>query len=82
MKQFGQALVTSCLAVKKLQSQETTTEQEKQDAQQKMASLKQEVQSLRALHQQTEQLLVAKTKEVTEQATHLAEQNDRLSNLQ
>jgi len=82
MKKFGQALATSCLAAKKLRSQETATEQEKQDAQQKMVSLQQEFQSLRALHQQTEQLLAAKTKEAAEQATHLVEQYDRLSNLQ
>jgi len=81
MKQFGKALATSCLAAKKLRSQETA-KREKQDAQQKMVSLQQEVQSLRAFHQQTEQLLAAKTKEAAEQATRLAKQNDRLFNLQ
>ncbi len=46
-----------------------------------MARLQQGIQNLRALHQQTEQLLDAKTKEVAEQDTLLAEQ-DCLSNLQ
>jgi len=46
MKQFGQALATSCLAAKKLRSQEAVIEQEKQDTLQKMASLQQEIQSL------------------------------------
>ena len=45
-------------------------------------SLQEEIQSLRALHQQTEQLLDAKTNEVAEQATRLAEQDDHLFNLQ
>jgi len=45
MKHFGQALATSCLTVKKLWSQETATEREKQDAQQKMAILQQTVPS-------------------------------------
>jgi len=43
MKQFGQALATSCVAVKKMQGQEAAIEQEKQDTQQKMASLQQEI---------------------------------------
>ena len=82
MKQFWHALATSCLAAKKLQSQEIVVEQEKQDTQQKMVSLKQEIKSLRALHQQTEQLLDAKTKEAIEQTTRLTEPDDRLFNLQ
>jgi len=82
MKQCGQALATSFFAAKKLRSQETTFERVKQDVQHKMVSLQQEVQSLQAFHQQTEQLLVAKTKEAVEQATRLAEQNDQPSNLQ
>ena len=44
MKQFGQTLATSCLASKKLRSQETIVKQEKQDTQQKMVSLQQEIQ--------------------------------------
>jgi len=46
MKQLGQALATSCVAVKKMQRREAAIEQEKQDAQQKMAKLQQETQKL------------------------------------
>jgi len=78
MKQFRQALATSCVGVKKLQGQ-AAIEQEKRDTQQKMASLQQEIQSLRTLHHQTERLLEDKTREATEHATLL---EDCLSNLQ
>jgi len=47
-----------------------------------MADLQQEIQSLRALHQQIAQLLEAKTKEAAAQATRLTKQDDHLSHLQ
>ena len=50
MKQLGQALATRCVAMKKMRHREVAIEQKKQDTQQKMVSLQQEIQSLRALH--------------------------------
>ncbi|KAL9323901.1 hypothetical protein ACSQ67_008758 [Phaseolus vulgaris] len=44
MKRFGQTLATSCLASKKLRSQETIVKREKRDTQRKMVSLQQEIQ--------------------------------------
>jgi len=55
-KHFGQTLATSCLAAKKLQSQEAATEaliREDQDLDQKVPSLQQKIQNLHAFHQQT-----------------------------
>ena len=46
MKQLRQALATSCVFVKKMRRQEVTIEQEKQDSQQRMADLEQEIQNL------------------------------------
>ena len=62
-----------------MRSQKAAIEQEKQETQQRMASLQQEIQSLRALHQQIEQLLEDKTKEAAEREICL---ENRLSNLQ
>jgi len=69
------------MAVKKMRRQEVAIEQDKQDSQQRMANLEQEIQKLRAFHQKIEQLLEAKTKKVVEQTSRLAEQDDPLSRL-
>lgn len=43
MKQLGQALATSYVAVKKMRCREVAIEQEKPDSQQKMGDLEQEI---------------------------------------
>ena len=46
MKQLGQAPATSCVVVKKMRRREVAIEQDKQDSQQRMADLEQEIQKL------------------------------------
>jgi len=78
IKQFGQALATSCLAVEKIQSQGIATEskiQENDELHRKVAGVQQELSHLQALYQRTEQLVAEKTKATKEQ--EVVEMNHR-----